>query len=165
MQILIVYGPPSINWPAVGRCPTLPALGKTCMHLVSCVKRLLCFTSKPYPGMHWLLCLCLFCYISILHKQEMRKVNPTRLLLFLPVAAQVKSAQVTQHKSAPRQLKSAPVSPQVSPKYIYIYTYTYIHIETCRDFNCLFRMPNSSTFSTFPTFNFSRFQHFQLVNI
>ena len=67
MQILIVYGPPPINWQAVGRCPTLPALGKTCMHLVSCVKRLLCFTSKPYPGMHWLLCLFLFCFISRWH--------------------------------------------------------------------------------------------------
>ena len=78
MQILIVYGPPSTNWQAVGRCPTLPALGKTCMHLVSCVKNLLCFTSEPYPGMHWLLCLCLSCYISILHKQKMMKVNPMR---------------------------------------------------------------------------------------
>ena len=33
---------------------------------------------------NWLLCLFLFCYISILHKQEMRKVNPMRLLVFLP---------------------------------------------------------------------------------
>ena len=57
----------------LGRCPTLPALiQKLCLHLVSYGKMLLCFTSKPYPGMHWLLSLVLFCCISILHKQEMR---------------------------------------------------------------------------------------------
>ena len=94
----------------------------------------------------------------------MRKVNPTRLLLFLPVAAQVKSAQVTQHKSAPRQLKSAPVSPQVSPKYIYIYIYIYTYRDMPR-FQLslqdaqLFNIFNISNFQLLEISTFSTCQH------
>ena len=35
--------------------------------------------------MHWLLCLLLFCYISVLRKQDMGSVDPECLLVFCQV--------------------------------------------------------------------------------
>ena len=46
--------------------------------------------------MHWLWSLFRFGYISVLHKQEIWKVDPMRLLMFLPGAVPLKSAQVSQ---------------------------------------------------------------------
>jgi len=69
--------------------------------------------------MHWLWCLFWFCYISVLHKQEIWKVDPMRLLIFLPGAAPAKSAQVSQPIISSISAQVSPGQPlsqaQVSP--------------------------------------------------
>ena len=118
-------------------------------HILECIDYCVCVCSVIFQSCinkkwgKWTLRVCCFFYQLLLKSNQPKSLSTSQ-----------PHVSSSQPQSAPKSVLS-----------IYIYTYTYIHIETFRDFNCLYRMSNSSTFSTFPTFNFSRFQHFQLVNI